>query len=164
MGIILSNREGHLLWARRVGQDAWQFPQGGINSDETPEEALFRELSEEVGLSRDAVRIMGSTRGWLRYRLPPRFIRRNCQPLCIGQKQVWYLLRLEGSDENVRLDHTDEPEFDNWRWVEYWHPLSEVIPFKRRVYAKALNELAPILFPDGVPDVPARLNHYCSRR
>ena len=63
MGIILSNGEGRLLWARRIGQDAWQFPQGGMRSDETPAEAMYRELEEEVGLSPDHVRLMGATRG-----------------------------------------------------------------------------------------------------
>jgi putative (di)nucleoside polyphosphate hydrolase len=151
VGIILSNREGRLLWARRIGQDAWQFPQGGIHSDETPEEALYRELSEEIGLQPDHVELMGATRGWLRYRLPVRYIRHDTHPLCIGQKQVWFMLRLLSDDRFVQLDGTDEPEFDEWRWVTYWRPLREVVPFKRRVYECALKELAPLLFPEGVP-------------
>lgn len=155
MGIILSNREGRLLWARRIGQDAWQFPQGGIHSDETPEEALYRELSEEIGLQPGHVDVMGSTRGWLRYRLPDRYIRRDTHPLCIGQKQVWFMLRLLSDDRFVQLDGTDEPEFEEWRWVTYWRPLREVVPFKRRVYECALKELAPLLFPQGAPSPKA---------
>ncbi len=151
VGIILSNREGRLLWARRIGQDAWQFPQGGIHSYETPEEALYRELSEEVGLQPDHVKVMGATRGWLRYRLPDRYIRRDTHPLCIGQKQVWFMLRLLSEDRFVQLDGTDDPEFEEWRWVTYWRPLREVVSFKRRVYESALKELAPLLFPEGVP-------------
>lgn len=139
------------MWARRIGQDAWQFPQGGIHSDETPEEALYRELSEEVGLQPDQVKVMGATRGWLRYRLPDRYIRRDTHPLCIGQKQVWFMLRLLSEDRFVHLDGTDEPEFEEWRWVTYWRPLREVVPFKRRVYESALKELAPLLFPEGIP-------------
>ncbi len=154
VGIILSNREGRLLWARRIGQDAWQFPQGGIRSDETPEEALYRELQEEVGLRADDVKVIGATRGWLRYRLPDRYVRRNARPVCIGQKQVWFLLQLVGSEEAVRLDATDHPEFDRWRWVSYWQPLREVVAFKRGVYRRALRELAPLLFPEGVPPAP----------
>lgn len=155
VGIILSNQEGELLWARRIGQNAWQFPQGGIHSDETPEEALYRELSEEIGLAPDHVKVMGATRGWLRYRLPDRYIRRDTHPLCIGQKQVWFLLRLLSDDRCVQLDGSDEPEFEEWCWVTYWRPLREVVPFKRHVYESALKELAPLLFPDGVP-LPAR--------
>lgn len=146
VGIILCNRECQVLWARRVGQDAWQFPQGGIQRDETAEQALYRELHEEVGLGPDQVRIMAVTRGWLCYRLPKRFVRWDRKPVCLGQKQRWYLLRLLGSDEDVRLDLSHRPEFDHWRWVNYWHPLREVVSFKRNVYKRALNEFAPVLF------------------
>lgn len=150
VGIILSNREGHVLWARRVGQNAWQFPQGGMRSDETPAEAMYRELCEEVGLLPEHVEIMGETRGWLRYRLPKKYLRHSSHPLCIGQKQVWFMLRMLCDDEQVCLDHCDKPEFDRWRWVDYWHPLSEVVAFKRGVYKKALNELSPLLFQEDV--------------
>jgi len=154
VGIILSNGEGRLLWARRIGQDAWQFPQGGMRSDETPAEAMYRELAEEVGLSPEHVELMGATRGWLRYRLPRQYLRRSSRPLCIGQKQVWFMLRLLCDDTEVCLDSSTTPEFDNWRWVDYWQPLDEVVAFKRNVYRKALNELAPLLFPDGTPANP----------
>jgi putative (di)nucleoside polyphosphate hydrolase len=154
VGIILSNCSGKLLWARRIGQDAWQFPQGGMRSDETPAEAMYRELREEVGLVPDDVELIGATRGWLRYRLPRQFIRRGSHPLCIGQKQVWFLLRILCADTTVRLDRCAQPEFDSWRWVDYWHPLQEVVAFKRKVYHQALQELAPLLFPDGAPDCP----------
>lgn len=153
MGIILSNQDGKLLWARRIGQNAWQFPQGGIKPEETPEQALFRELREEVGLQPDDVEIMGATRGWLRYRLPKRYIRRHSKPICIGQKQRWFMLRLLVEDNQVCLDQCDTPEFDDWRWVSYWDPLQEIVFFKRRVYEKALMELAPLL---SIDDRPAR--------
>jgi putative (di)nucleoside polyphosphate hydrolase len=147
VGIILCNREGRLLWARRLGQDSWQFPQGGIKRNESPEEALYRELREEVGLEPGDVEIIGSTRGWLRYRLPKRFIRFHSKPLCIGQKQRWYMLRLLAGDEAVRLDRCDKPEFEEWRWVDYWLPLQEIVFFKRRVYERALREFEQVLFP-----------------
>lgn len=151
VGIILSNSQGRLFWARRIGQNAWQFPQGGIRPHEDPEEAMFRELAEEVGLQPRDVQVMGSTRGWLRYRLPPNLIRRSCKPVCIGQKQMWFLLRLVGSDRQVCLDASDRPEFDHWRWVDYWYPLSKVVSFKRNVYRQALQQLEPLLFPEGAP-------------
>ena len=151
VGIILSNWDGHVLWARRIGQQAWQFPQGGINRDETPEQALYRELGEEIGLGPEHVEIVGATKGWLRYRLPKRLVRHNTNPVCIGQKQVWFMLRLQSDEQAVRLDSSDRPEFDSWRWVDYWHPLAEVVAFKRNVYRRALEELAPLLFPLGVP-------------
>lgn len=145
VGIILSNQEGRLLWARRIGQNAWQFPQGGIRGNETPKQALFREMAEEIGLDPSHVTIMGNTRGWLRYQLPHNLIRHNRNPICIGQKQVWFLLKLLVSEEAVCLDRTSKPEFDLWRWVDYWEPLQEVVAFKRHVYEQALIELAPLL-------------------
>jgi putative (di)nucleoside polyphosphate hydrolase len=147
VGIIVTNGHGQVLWARRIGQDAWQFPQGGIKAHESPDQALYRELREELGLHERHVEIMGCTRGWLRYTLPRRFIRRQSMPVCIGQKQVWYLLRLVGEEHDVRLDACTEPEFDHWKWVNYWHPAREVIYFKRHVYRRALKELAPLLTP-----------------
>lgn len=142
VGIMLANDQGQLLWARRIGQDSWQFPQGGISEGESPEEALYRELEEEVGLTADAVAIQAVTRGWLRYRLPQRYIRKNQTPQCIGQKQKWFLLRMLADDTAVRMDAHATPEFDHWRWVSYWYPLSQVISFKKEVYRSALKELS----------------------
>jgi putative (di)nucleoside polyphosphate hydrolase len=145
VGMILCNAQGRLLWARRVGQDAWQFPQGGIKSNETQQEALFRELQEEIGLTSRHVEVVGSTQDWLRYDLPKRYLRYGTKPLCIGQKQMWYLLRLTGEDDDVKLDASVQPEFDDWRWVDYWYPMEEVVSFKRDVYRSALEELEPLL-------------------
>jgi putative (di)nucleoside polyphosphate hydrolase len=143
VGIVLANDHGQVLWARRVGgRDAWQFPQGGINRGESAEDALYRELEEEVGLSQDAVEVLGVTRGWLRYKLPRRFVRKGQKPLCIGQKQKWFLLRMLEDDAAVRLDLNAKPEFDHWQWVSYWYPLNQVIAFKREVYRRAMKELA----------------------
>jgi putative (di)nucleoside polyphosphate hydrolase len=154
VGIILCDDAGRLLLAGRVGSRGWQFPQGGMLEGESPQEAMFRELHEEVGLVREDVDVLAETSDWLRYRLPDRYIRRDSRPLCIGQKQRWFLLRLTGSEEKLSLDHTDSPEFDRWRWVEFWHPVKEVIYFKRRVYAQALHELGPHLYPEGLPPQP----------
>ncbi len=145
VGIVLTNARGQLLWARRVGgQDAWQFPQGGIHEHEDAETALYRELNEEVGLKAGDVKILARTRGWLRYRLPKRLIRKGSKPLCVGQKQKWFLLQLVSSDDSIHLDEHDGPaEFDQWRWVSYWYPLDKVVAFKRDVYRRALKELAP---------------------
>lgn len=145
VGIIVANDQGQVLWARRYGHDAWQFPQGGIVDGETPEQAMYRELKEEIGLEPQDVKVLAQTRGWLRYRLPRRFIRNDKPPVCIGQKQKWFLLRLVGSESRVRLDVQKPAEFDHWRWVSYWYPLDQVVSFKREVYRKALKELLPRL-------------------
>ena len=144
VGIILANQRGQVLWAKRVGQDAWQFPQGGIESHEAPEEALYRELREEIGLREDSVEVVGSTKGWLRYRLPKRMLRRNSSSF-LGQKQKWFLLKMLSDDDAVSFEHSETPEFDLWQWVTYWYPLGQVVPFKQDVYRRAMKELAPYL-------------------
>ncbi|WP_299197297.1 RNA pyrophosphohydrolase [uncultured Amphritea sp.] len=145
VGIILANSMGQVLWARRIGQNAWQFPQGGINASESPEQAMYRELKEEIGLSPEDVEVIAVTRGWLRYRLPKRMIRHHSHPVCVGQKQKWFLLRMLSDDSAVEIDSTNSPEFDGWRWVSYWYPLGQVVAFKRDVYRKAMRELSPKL-------------------
>jgi len=144
VGIILSNDAGRVFWARRVGQDAWQFPQGGMDAGETPEQAMYRELREETGLAPEHVELLGCTSNWLRYRLPRRYVRKNQTPLCIGQKQIWYMLRLACSESAFDLKAGPKPEFDLWRWIDYWTPPGEVIFFKRQVYERALKELEPL--------------------
>jgi putative (di)nucleoside polyphosphate hydrolase len=144
VGIILLRDDGRVFWARRAFRDGWQFPQGGMRSDETPLEAMYRELREETGLEPNHVEVIGATPGWLRYRLPARMVRRNQRPMCIGQKQVWFLLKFVGEESAVRLDVTDKPEFDLWRWVDFWYPAAHVVSFKRDVYQRALRHLAPL--------------------
>ena len=151
VAIVLTNDEQHVFWAGRANRRGWQFPQGGIRVDESPLEAMYRELGEEIGLGEDQVEVIGHTGDWLHYRLPRRYQRSNSHPVCVGQKQRWYLLRLTG-DEAFRFDTSDSPEFDRWCWVDFWYPLRNVIFFKRRVYRRALEQLAPLLFSDEVPE------------
>lgn len=157
VGMILINEQNLVLWARRIRQNAWQFPQGGVQPGETPEQTLYRELHEELGLEESDVQLLGSTRSWLRYWLPTHLQRPHIQPLCIGQKQKWYLLRLSGSEEKICFNATGSPEFDRWRWVNYWYPLKQVIAFKRHVYRRALEELATL-----IPEVmhPRKRTHH----
>ena len=106
---------------------------------------MFRELHEEVGLQPEHVQIIARTRDWLRYEVPDHFIRRDARGHYNGQKQIWFLLQLIGHDSDLNLRATDHPEFDAWRWNEYWVPLDVVIEFKRGVYEMALTELARFL-------------------
>ena len=121
---------------------------------EEPVDAMFRELREEVGLEKADVEVLDVTGDWLRYKLPDKFIRRHSLPLCIGQKQRWFMLRLKSGQDAVRFDRCDTPEFDRVRWVDYWRPVNEVIYFKRRVYVRALHELGLSVHPDGLPPHP----------
>jgi putative (di)nucleoside polyphosphate hydrolase len=145
VGIILTNDQGQVFWARRIGMDAWQFPQGGIKKNESPKMAMYRELKEEIGLEPEHVELINSTDDWLRYWLPKRYIRQNKGPLCIGQKQIWYLLKLTTDETYLDLSYTSEPEFDSWKWVDFWRPVEEVISFKRQVYQQALKQLQPFI-------------------
>jgi putative (di)nucleoside polyphosphate hydrolase len=133
VGIILMNDDRQVFIGGRVNARGWQFPQGGIRRGERPEQALYRELAEEVGLRPGQVVEVARTKSWLRYRLPPQFVRRDSTPLCIGQKQRWYLLKLGAEDSALRFDATEQPpEFDRWRWVDWWDAVHDVIYFKRR--------------------------------
>jgi putative (di)nucleoside polyphosphate hydrolase len=144
VGIVLCNQSQQVLWARRVKHDGWQFPQGGVKAHESVDEAMYRELREEIGLKPAHVEIIGRTNDWLHYDLP-QTCRRNARSRFRGQKQLWFLLRLTGSDGDVCLDKSDCPEFDHWRWVTYWQPLKQVVHFKRDVYQAALRELEAYL-------------------
>jgi putative (di)nucleoside polyphosphate hydrolase len=108
---------------------------------------MFRELHEEVGLFPEHVRILARTRDWLRYEVPEHFIRRDARGHYRGQKQIWFLLQLTGRDSDMNLRASTHPEFDAWRWHDYWVPLDVVIEFKRDVYQMALTELARFLPP-----------------
>ena len=94
VGIILVNESGRVFWGKRQGHDAWQFPQGGLMTNESATAAMYRELEEEIGLCKVDVKILGVTKRWLRYRLPPQYIRHGKEPIVIGQKQKWFLLKL----------------------------------------------------------------------
>lgn len=147
VGIIICNNNNQLVLCRRFGKpQAWQFPQGGIDTGESAKQAMFRELVEELGLQPSDVDYVAESKGWYRYVLPKAYRRYRSKPLCIGQKQKWFLLRLMSKDEAIRLDgHEHEQEFDQWRWVDYWQPVDSVIEFKRHVYQAVLDEFAPLL-------------------
>lgn len=142
VGIILLNQRSQVFWGKRIRTHSWQFPQGGIDRGENPEQAMFRELHEEVGLHPQHVQVLARTRDWLRYEVPDRFIRRDARGHYKGQKQIWFLLQLVGHDWDLNLRATDHPEFDAWRWNDYWVPLDVVVEFKRGVYEMALTELS----------------------
>ena len=152
VGIVITNGKGQVFWARRYNQHSWQYPQGGVDEGETVEQTMYRELYEEVGLKPHQVEIIASTKHWLRYRLPKRLIRHESKPVCIGQKQKWYLLKLTCADEDVDLLHSSHPEFDDWRWVSYWYPVRQVVSFKRDVYRRVMKEFAPIALPYQTAD------------
>ena len=142
VAIVVCNGRGQVLWARRSRRDGWQFPQGGVEQDETVEEAAFRELYEEIGLRPEHVKLLARTYSWLRYDVPS-FNSRSPRSNFRGQKQLWFLFQMLGKDSDVCLDRVSKPEFDRWRWVDYWDPVERIVSFKREVYQSALEELEP---------------------
>ena len=161
VAIVLVNARNQVFWGKRIKEHAWQFPQGGIKPGETPEQAMYRELNEETGLETHHVRILGRSRDWLHYNVPNHWVKREWRGTYKGQKQIWFLLRMLGRDCDLNLRASGHPEFDAWRWSDYWVPLDTVIDFKRDVYRLGLEELAEYL------DVPARavgLSPYGRRR
>ncbi len=146
VGIILSNPSRRVLWARRTKHDGWQFPQGGIEPEETVLQAAYRELQEEIGVTSSHVQLIGNTSRWLHYDLPYRLKANQFRRSPIkGQKQIWFLFKFLGCDSDVCLDAGSEPEFDQWKWVDYWEPAENIVGFKRTVYQSALTELEPYL-------------------
>lgn len=145
VAIVLCNAKNEVFWGKRIKEHSWQFPQGGIKAGESPEDAMYRELEEETGLRREHVRILGRTKNWLHYSVPNHWVKREWRGTYKGQKQIWYLLQLTGHDWQLNLRATDHPEFDAWRWNDYWVPLDVVVEFKRGVYEMALTELARYL-------------------
>ena len=141
VGIVIWDGRSRVLLARRSDRRGRQFPQGGVQPGEPPRDAMYRELEEELGLAPSQVREVSRMASWVRYRLPPRY-RRSNSPHCIGQKQLWWLLKINCADEEIRPDLAENPEFDGWSWVDYWLPAEEVVFFKREVYRQVLEEFA----------------------
>jgi putative (di)nucleoside polyphosphate hydrolase len=145
VGIILLNANNQVFWGKRIRSEGWQFPQGGIQEGESPTDALYRELYEELGLLPEHVNILGRTPGWLHYHLPTQYIRPESRGVYKGQKQIWFLLDFLGNEQHVNLQATAEPEFEDWRWNPYWVEMKRVVVFKRQVYSQALTQLEKLM-------------------
>lgn len=157
VGIVIVNQEGKVFLGKRCGQNAWQFPQGGLCAGESTYEAMLRELCEETGLTAQDITVLGVTQNWLSYSLPMRFRRKRRSGLlqCVGQKQKWFLVLLTSADTRINLAHSASPEFETWHWTDFWSPTEKVVHFKRKVYTSALEELSQFL-PDELKSAPPK--------
>lgn len=147
VGIVLVNQTGQILSARRNDmEEQWQFPQGGIDGDEHPENAMYRELKEELDVEKTHASILGKTNSFLRYTFPRSSgaLNRLAKNFA-GQELQFYLLRFHGPDSLIDVCGVDHPEFDCWSWVDYWRPVETIVAFKRDTYRRALRELKPYL-------------------
>jgi putative (di)nucleoside polyphosphate hydrolase len=152
VGACLFNRAGLVLIARRadvpageVATGAWQLPQGGLDEGEDPAEAVLRELKEEIG-TRDAI-ILGQMPEWLNYDLPAHLIGKALGGKYRGQKQMWFALRFQGQDSDIRLDANSHQEFDAWRWAELASLPEIVVPFRRPIYERLARDFARYAVP-----------------
>jgi len=141
VGIIVANSEGKLLYCKRKKSNNWQFPQGGIDRNENPFLAALRELYEEVGIQKDKVKLIKESENWYKYDLPSKYKKNNFLWNDFkGQKQKWFLFKLI-EEVVIDLNNENNPEFDEFDWVDYWKPLDEIVEFKREIYKKVLSEL-----------------------
>ncbi|HIC27291.1 MAG TPA: RNA pyrophosphohydrolase [Gammaproteobacteria bacterium] len=144
VAVIVINKLGKVLWCQRIEHDGWQFPQGGIDKGETPEEAALREVKEEVGLDSSDIEIIYETKDWFKYEVPQERRRKYFRSgNFLGQKQKWFLAKLLTDDTRINLKASIPAEFDKWIWSTYWHPLETVVAFKRETYRQALIEMLP---------------------
>ena len=143
VGIIVANSDGRLLYCKRKNSNNWQFPQGGIDKNEDTYLAAVRELYEEVGIAENKIKLIKESDSWYKYDLPRKYKRnRFLWKDFKGQKQKWFLFKLI-EETKIDLNNENNPEFDQFDWVEYWKPLDEVVEFKREIYEKILTELEP---------------------
>ena len=145
-GIIIFNRQGKLLWCKRKTGDGWQFPQGGIDDGESPEQAIIRETYEEVGLKHEKIKIIRENDRWINYdvpknKIPKYFSLKNRR--FRGQTQKWFLAEFLGEDSDINLSTHSQIEFTEWTWSSYWHPVAKGVEFKRDAYREALKDLLP---------------------
>ena len=143
VGIVVVNDQGQFFLGKRIGAHAWQFPQGGIDEGEKPEEALYRELYEETGIKRDKVKILSVSQKWLVYHIPHVYQRFNKK--YDGAMQKWFLLKFIGINSDVNLNAFSHAEFDGWKWADKKTAITSVVRFKKAVYESIFDEFADVL-------------------
>jgi putative (di)nucleoside polyphosphate hydrolase len=146
VGVMLVNADGHAFVGQRLDSEmpAWQMPQGGIDKGEDARTAALRELEEETGVSPDLVTVLAETDGWVTYDLPHDIVPRIWKGRYRGQEQKWFLLRFNGSDDQINIE-VDHQEFSEWRWLPVDQLVANIVPFKRGVYEQVVAEFAPLL-------------------
>lgn len=146
VGVMLANAEGEIFVGQRIDTEApaWQMPQGGVDRGEDPRAAALRELWEETGVRGDLVTVEAETDGWIVYDLPHDLVPKVWKGRYRGQEQKWFLLRFHGTDADVNIAN-GHPEFSEWRWLPPGELAEAIVPFKRAVYERVLEEFRSYL-------------------
>jgi putative (di)nucleoside polyphosphate hydrolase len=147
-GVVLINRDGLVFGGQRIDNPgkAWQMPQGGLDYGELPEEAALRELTEETGVSRDQVTVLGQTSEWITYELPEELLGKLWKGKYRGQEQMWFAMRFLGEDSDINIA-TETAEFSQWQWMTPAALTDAIVPFKRHVYEAVFADLGEWIAP-----------------
>jgi putative (di)nucleoside polyphosphate hydrolase len=140
VGLMILNKECKVFVGKRndVRQDAWQMPQGGVDDGESAEDAVFREMEEEIG--NNYGEIIACTKKEYSYEIPDYLIQKLWDGKYKGQNQRWYLLRYLGQDKDININASSESEFKDWKWLEIEELVHKIIPFKRTLYLNVIEE------------------------
>jgi putative (di)nucleoside polyphosphate hydrolase len=141
VGVMIINENKDIFVGKRIDNksDAWQMPQGGIDSGEDEDEAMFRELEEETGIIKSNVDLVTKSSGYFYYNLPYKLQKKFWGGKYLGQRQRWYLVEFKGQDNQVNID-TREPEFSNWKWISPQEIIHSIVSFKRPLYEEVMKE------------------------
>ena len=140
VGMMILNAENKILVGRRLDHPSgyWQMPQGGIDDNEKPEEAVWREMMEEIGTNNANLHKISSQ--WINYEIPEETLKHlPWGKTYIGQTQKWFIFNFTGNDEDINVE-TQNPEFSEWKWIEHSELIENAVPFKRKVYETVLAE------------------------
>tara|TARA_B100000963_G_C22507946_1_gene616893 strand:+ start:259 stop:726 length:468 start_codon:yes stop_codon:yes gene_type:complete len=140
VGIIVLNQSNKVFVGKRKDNpiDKWQMPQGGIDINESPFDAMKRELAEETSITK--IKVLKEIGTWLEYELPPNLLGKIWKGKYRGQKQKWFIVKYFGKDNEINLN-TKHPEFIEWKWIDYNLLPEVIVDFKKKVYEKLKDEL-----------------------